>query len=294
MYYLGIDGGGTKTVFQMTDALGNIYKRVEKGCSNPNDIGMGQAQTVLKAGIYEVTEGIPLDNIKMFAGLSGGGLSGKNKELFGSFFENFGFCKYANGSDIENLIGLVNYKKAVLVIMGTGFVVYGINAQNRKQVSGWGQFFDRGGSGYTIGRDGICAALEALDGSGEDTKLVGILEHGIGESVQKHLAEFYRGGKRYIAGFSKEVFEAAKVGDRVAVDILENNMKFAAQKIQATLRQLPIESEERIPVVFAGGICKQWDVVEPLLAEGLDMSSCFLEKIEREPVEGAIYLAMQL
>ncbi|MBR6682061.1 MAG: XRE family transcriptional regulator, partial [Clostridia bacterium] len=42
-YFLGIDGGGTKTVFKLTDDKGGVIDCIYKGSSNPNDIGMEKA-----------------------------------------------------------------------------------------------------------------------------------------------------------------------------------------------------------------------------------------------------------
>ena len=74
-YFLGIDGGGTKTVFRLTDKNGNIYKELYKESSNPNDIGMKNAIHLLREGITEVCEQIPYEAITLFAGISGGGMT---------------------------------------------------------------------------------------------------------------------------------------------------------------------------------------------------------------------------
>ncbi len=297
-YFLGIDGGGTKTVFLLADLDGSVVNRVVKGGSNPNDIGMEQAKSVLKEGIEEVLGDIPCHRVTMFAGLSGGGLTGNNGEVLKDFFKTFGFETFENGSDIENLIGLADCKKGILVIMGTGFIVYAINGGEQKRISGWGQFFDEGGSGYTIGRDGIAAALSAWDGSGEKTILTSLLEEKIGESVQEHVAEFYRGGKRYIAGFAKEVFEAARLNDLTAQKILEKNMAFAAQKIRTAAIELCKDADgnvqEPIPVWFAGGVSNKWKILFPMIDSSVKMPRCILKRLEQEPVEGALKRAYQL
>ena len=38
-YYIGIDGGGTKTEIVICNLFGNIINRAFAGSSNPNDIG---------------------------------------------------------------------------------------------------------------------------------------------------------------------------------------------------------------------------------------------------------------
>lgn len=294
-YFLGIDGGGTKTVFKLIDENGTVINEIYKGSSNPNDIGMEKTTAVLNMGISEACSGIPYSKVTMFAGLSGGGLTSKNAALLNRFFKKFGFYAFDNGSDVENLVALSNYEKCVLVIMGTGFIVYALNGEERKRISGWGQFFDDGGSGYTLGRDAITAVLCEADGSGKQTKLTSLLEERIGETVPMHLAKFYQGGKKYIAEFADLIFLAAESGDKVSIDILEKNMAFVADKINAALIDLINNSGyENIPVLFSGGISEKADMLFPLIEKHISTSNCCLTRFENEPIDGAIKRAKSI
>lgn len=294
-YFLGIDGGGTKTAFKLVDENNNLISKTYKGSSNPNDVGMENAVAVLKEGINEVCGGILYSKITMFAGLSGGGLTGDNNKRLSRFFSKFGFYSFENGSDIENLVALSNYDKCVLVIMGTGFIVYALNGDVKQRISGWGQFFDDGGSGYTLGRDAITAVLCASDGSGEKTVLTNLLEERLGETAQMHLARFYEAGKKYIADFSQLVFVAAKKDDKVANEILEKNMCFVANKIDTAVKFLKENSQgQTIPVLFSGGISKESDVLFPLIEKHITQGNIILENTKKELVEGAVIKAQRL
>ena len=291
-YFLGIDGGGTKTLFKLVDENGVEVNQVCKASSNTNDIGIENTFTVLNDGISEVCKGINFSQITMFAGLSGGGLTSDNAQRFRSFFSKFGFCMFDNGSDIENLISLSDYEKSVLVIMGTGFIVYALDKEKRKRVSGWGQFFDEGGSGYTLGRDAITAVLCAGDGSGEQTEMTNLMFERLGETAEEHLTKFYQGGKRYIASFSDLVFEAAEKGDKIALEILEKNMKFVAHVISTAAAEFT--GEENIPVLFSGGISKENDVLFPLIEKYITVPNCNLARLESEPIDGALRRAKNI
>lgn len=52
-YLLGVDGGGTKTEFLLTDLHRNMVSRVVLGSSNPVDIGMDNCKKVLEEGISQ-------------------------------------------------------------------------------------------------------------------------------------------------------------------------------------------------------------------------------------------------
>lgn len=291
-YFLGIDGGGTKTAFKLTDENGVVISEVFKGPSNPNDIGMESATALLRDGINEVCKGIPLSKVTMFAGLSGGGMTGDNAKILNGFFEKFGFYAFQNGSDIENLVELSQCEECVLVIMGTGFLVYAITPEKRKRISGWGQFFDEGGSGYTVGRDGIAAALSEGDGSGNKTLITPLLEAKIGETAEEHIARFYNGGKRYIASFADVVFKAAEKGDRIAESILEKNMRFAAEKIDAAAKDLKVDG--KIPVIFSGGIVAKADLIFDMIRKNMSVKNVEFIKPQLEAVDGAVRRARRI
>lgn len=308
-YFLGIDGGGTKTMFRLVAENGTVINTVQKGSSNPNDIGMENAFVVLKEGISQVCRGIPYGKVTMFAGLSGGGLTGDNAQVLHKFFGEFGFAAYENGSDVENLIALADREKCTLVIMGTGFIVYALNGSRRKRIAGWGQFFDEGGCGYTLGRDAITAVLRQEDDSGERTVLAKLLTERIGETAEAHLAKFYQGGKRYIAEFSDLVLEGVRLDDKVARDILEKNMAFAAAMIDTAVRELRgvagsvpghagtnsvTLADEQIPVFISGGISAGQEMIFPLIDKYAAEKNRQLIRLKQEPVEGALRRARRI
>lgn len=293
-YFLGIDGGGTKTVFKLVDETGFTVNEICKGASNPNDIGMNNTTSLLEEGINEVCSGVPFYKITMFAGLSGGGLSGNNSETLNNFFKKFGFKNFENGSDIENLLTLANCEKCVLVIMGTGFITFAVNGNVKKRISGWGYFFEEGGSGYTLGKAVITAALREYDGSGKKTKLTYYLEEKIKESAAKHLAKFYKGGKKYVASFANLVFKAAAEQDTVALNILEQNMKFAANIIDTAVNEIQSKCKGEVPVLFSGGITTESNLLFPIITKHLKNKNCKLLKIQGEQIDGAVQRAISI
>lgn len=290
LYLLGIDGGGTKTVFRLTDTSGKVIRTVSKSSSNPNDIGMDNAKKILDQGIWEVCQGIPYRNIAMFAGLSGGGLTGDNRQLLNEFFAEYGFWVYENGSDVENLIALAKYPQCILMIMGTGCIGYCLNGKERQRVGGWGYHFEEGGSGYCIGRDAISAVLSASDGSGEKTILAELLEDRTGETADRHLTRFYTEGKQYIASFADLVFTAAANGDPVAENILDGNMHCVAGMLDAAQKHYTTH----VPVLFFGGISSHYEVLFPMIRKYLNQPNMSLEYISDEQVDGALLRAKQL
>lgn len=291
-YFLGIDGGGTKTEFKLEDESGKTLRLVRKGPSNPNDIGIEQTQRLLDEGVREACCDLPYGSISMYAGISGGGLTGNYAQMLHRFFEKYGFLTFDNGSDIENLAALADCDPCVLVIMGTGFIVFALNGEKRHRIAGWGQLFDEGGSGYTLGRDAVCAALRAADGSGPETLISELLMQRFGETAEAHVAALYRGGKKYIADLSAVVFRAAESGDAVAQGILDKNMAYAAAMIDAALGK--ITSDSPVKVLFSGGISARHADLFKRIQRHIKDQRGQLVYLDQAPVDGAVCLARRL
>ena len=68
-YYLGIDGGGTKTELCLADKDGTILSSALFRASNPNDIGIDATCALLSKGIDKVTKDYDRADISVFAGI---------------------------------------------------------------------------------------------------------------------------------------------------------------------------------------------------------------------------------
>ena len=291
-YYLGIDGGGTKTEFALADSTGAVVKRIVlEGC-NPVDIGIDECQRILASGIESVTEGISLSRISVFAGLAGG-ITGDNQRKINRFLKKYRFGRYDNGSDAQNAVyaGLKE-SDGVAVIIGTGAIVFARRDRELIRIGGYGYLFGDMGSGYSIGRDGIAAALSAEDGSGDATILLESVREKCGKPrVLDALSDFYTGGKRLIADYASTVFDAEARGDRVAREILETNFKQLARLIKTAVNK--IYDGKRLPVTLVGGISKRESTVLGLLKDYLKEieDKCTTQVCKLPVVNGALMLA---
>ena len=292
-YFLGIDGGATKTDFVLADGEDNVIKSITLGSCNPVDIGFDGATRVLEEGIRLVTSNIPFRKIAVFAGISGGA-SGDNQKKLSEFFARFRFARYKNGSDIEPLITVgLREEDGIAVIMGTGSVAFAVKGGVARRIGGLGYLFDNGGNGYSLGRDAIRAAICAEDGSGEETLLCEAVKKKIGaETALGALTRFYSLGKRGVAEYAPLVFEAAKRGDRVAEEILFRNMKEIATLIKTGGRIL---DSKKIKTVFVGGLTAEWELLCPLIQKHLGSDRDYALSVYRgSSALGAVALAKQL
>ena len=119
-YLLGIDGGGTKTEFLLTDMNGKEIKRIILGASNPVNLGIENTCRLLSEGINKICAELDYSEISVYAGIAGA-KTGDNEKLITEFLSGFGFGAFASGSDIDLALELtLKGENGTVVIMGTG------------------------------------------------------------------------------------------------------------------------------------------------------------------------------
>lgn len=291
MFYLGIDGGGTKTEFAFANSNGHIIKSVCLGTSNPSDIGIENALNVLRMGIIEVCGNIPKSNISVFAGLAGGSTAGISKQI-SSFLSKFGFAEAKSGSDAMNAIATsLGDADGISVIMGTGSVAFAQANGKIHRVGGYGYLLGDAGSGFSLGREAISSALCFEDGSGEETILYDAVRKKCGtERVLESLEKFYDGGKREIAQYAPLVLNAYADGDKVAKRILFDNLEKVAQTIRGASKYLP-NTKAPTRVVLCGKLCTKDDIIYRALCEIMAKENYSISICNQPLIFGALRLA---
>lgn len=291
IYFLGIDGGGTKTDFALADIDGNIIRTHKTSSCNPIDIGIDEAKKILKDGIYKICDDIPFSSVYTFAGIAGG-TTADMKEKLKEFFDEFEFCAFLNDSDNRNIIATgLGTADGMTVILGTGVCVYTQINKKHKRTAGWGYLIDNGGSGYNLGRDALNAYFCAYDKTGDKTLLTYEIDKMYPGGPQKIMGYIYEGGKRAIASFAPAVFLALEKGDEIADNILKRNTEEVARFIKTAANDF---QANQIPVVLSGGLTKQAYVIDYIKQALHNDERLCLKILDREPVYGAVMMAQQL
>ncbi|GAQ16196.1 glucosamine kinase GspK [Oceanobacillus picturae] len=294
-YYIGIDGGGTKTNAVLADEKGNILSQAISGASNPNAVGEQELSQVFQTLFLKLdNEGkTPLKNVKwVYAGIAGSA-NPANRTLLESilskllphatvFVEPDAVCALYSGT----------YGGAGIVqIAGTGSITYGMNeAGDQGRVGGWGYLFGDEGSGYAIGRAGVTEALKSVDGRGEPTILLEMLyEHFQVSQAQELIKKVYNAKqpKTIIAPLSRIVFQAYGQEDVVAQAILQQAAKDITSQIMALYRTL-FTGDEKTEVVLCGGVFQEKAVMPVLLKNYLENIPLTLVQPEFPPVAGSL------
>jgi len=291
-YFLGIDGGGTKTKFMLKNQNGDIINELTLGASNPTSVGIDACCELFYNGIKEICKDIPLGKVSIFIGAAGCGIT-TNKNAVYQRLTPLNPSSLTVSSDAENIIaaGLKN-ENGVIAIMGTGSVIFVSIDSIHKRIGGYGHFIGDTFSASEIGRACLEAVFSELDKSGEKTVLTKKITDEKGTDVSKILNDMYNEGKTYMAALSHYVFEAAKEGDSVAKQIIDNNINKFAKLLLSALSLLP--KDKKYPIVLAGGITHYKDfflekLKKKITAENLED----IKVLDEEPVEGAVLMAMK-
>jgi glucosamine kinase len=173
-FFLGIDGGGTKTRCLLGDEDSVLASGSASGC-NIVRVGEACARDALSGAIHEacVQAGVsPQQIARTCAGIAGAGDDGVASlvqrqliEILGGAIEVIGDMEIALESAFAGGPGVV-------VIAGTGSIVYGKNDQGEHtRAGGWGRMVSDEGSGHWIGVEALRAALRAHD-AGENSALL--------------------------------------------------------------------------------------------------------------------------
>ena len=161
IYYLGIDGGGTKTELALSDPNGKIICRIFTDGCNPNTVGIERTKRIIEDGIAQICKEVSPSSVVVYAGIAGCA-SGNYAEEIKSMLEKMSFAACDVGSDNNNIVAAgLGDNEGITMILGTGICSYVVKKEETKRIAGWGYLFDNGGSAFHIGRDAINAYFSA-------------------------------------------------------------------------------------------------------------------------------------
>ena len=277
-YYVGVDGGGTKTEFVWTDEKGNVVLRKLSGSSNPNDIGKDKMIADMVAAFLK---NMPLDaeSVDVCMGLSGLSFSGCQDELLNELKKIPQIARVDLCSDVQIALDSAYDGDGAIVIIGTGNVGYVRRQGECILVGGGGYMIDLSFSGYDVGREALNAILSAFDGRGESTLLTPLILEKTGLTVKEIVREVYRQGKAYVASFAPFVFTAYDQGDDVAKQILQRRVTDLEPLLFGVRNALKTDVCE---ITLLGGLSRRWETVYGFLSEKIKEK--FVFKLASMPV----------
>lgn len=163
-YYIGIDGGATKTLARFG---GNGQQPIGKSAgpsSLTQNLPLAVSNVVSLCHQLLVAAGVRASLVTLACGLAGAGNEAAAQVLRGKL-ESMGFAKVAVTSDAHtSLIGARAGTPVVMAAIGTGSVAMRLDRDGSiRQFGGWGLSVGDEGSGAAVGKSAVRALLWELD-----------------------------------------------------------------------------------------------------------------------------------
>ncbi|MFC3802992.1 N-acetylglucosamine kinase [Cohnella sp. GCM10012308] len=300
-YYLGVDGGGSKTYALVADEQGRVVGKGKSGNGN-HQIDRECA----RRSIREATEmalasaGIAREQVASACF----GLAGADREtdfrILRPMIGELGFAKHEIHCDtIIAMRAGTSRPYGVVLICGSGTNGAGLSpAGESLQVGGFTYMTGDFGGGTALAVEAFRTVIRAWDGREEETALTPLVLAETGYSTAEEMFHDYLDRDlQPPLSLAKLLFEAAEGGDAAAQAILRKQGEESGLQASAIIRRLGM-SDETFDVVMAGSILTRgkgdWVHAGIRQAVAAAAPNATVVKLAVEPVVGALWLAFEV
>jgi glucosamine kinase len=297
-YFIGIDGGGTKTTCAVGDEV-RVLASATAGPSNIVRVGEAQARKSLTQAVQQActASGITPDQVaRTCVGASGAAhpeLAAIVREILAEIVPS----PVAVVGDMEiALEAAFGEAPGVIVIAGTGSIAYGRNAKGATlRAGGWGFEIGDEGSAHWIGRAAVSAVLRASDQRGDAVGSLPLVKNlckawGVGS-----LPDLARAANSVPSpDFAVLVPAVVAAADELAGEVLARAGRELAQVAAVVVRRLLAEdTHASVPVAMIGGVFRHAALVREAFYNELRSIEPRAQVMPQvvEPVEGALRIA---
>ncbi len=237
-YYLGVDGGGSKTTAVVYDEKGNFISKALGESINYYSAGMENARLAMKEIINSLS-------VKKFD-CAVMGMSALNSRAGEEETERF--CggiidskKIIMDSDLFVALEAMNCEgECAFVVSGTGSMAVCRDENGEmNHAGGFGYIIGDEGSGYSIALNAVKTAIRAAENIVAPTLLTEkCLEYFSAENIYELIDIFYEKtvSRKKLAAFSEEVYCCARNGDLTAHEILRNEALLLSQTVLSLIK----------------------------------------------------------
>ncbi|MBU5485891.1 hypothetical protein KQI86_16340 [Clostridium sp. MSJ-11] len=296
-YYIGIDGGGTKTICLLGNCNNEVIDSFKSGPTNYHSIGVKQTEEVFSSMFtyFYNKHNIDKDNIIAIC-LGGAGVDCEEDEnLLRNIFKALGYKNklLIFNDSITTLVGANGDMKGAILISGTGSISYGIDIHgNAVRVGGWGHIIDDDGSGFAIGRDALKKIMESYDGRSEETILWEKVSKTLEISNYEELIPFiYNSKKQYIADLAPLVLESY-YSDKISRDIVDKAVEDLFKIVKTLSFKIKIQNFQ---LSFGGSILLKSSLMNNLLKKKIndEFPRIIIHTPYDDSAHGALNLALK-
>ena len=311
-YYLGVDGGGSKTTCAVGDES-SILATATVGASNITRVGEAGAREALQQAIHEACRVAGVDPQRVLRACIGAAGAGRPEiagivrnivaEIISGKIEVVGDMEIA-------LMAAFGTGPGVIVIAGTGSIAFGRDAQGRTaRAGGWGFAVSDEGSAHWIGRAAVSAVLRAADQAGDErveddrewaaARLFRELKTAWSVDSLEQLARTANTNGDFAILFPA-VLAAAEAGDAVTRQVNAQAAGELARLAGIVLRHLfsgqRSSAPSAVPMAMAGGVFRHAAMIRELFYNEVHAANpdVVLNPEVVDPVHGALQMARRV
>ena len=294
-YYLGIDGGGTRTTASVCDENGALMCKVTGKTINFYSVGIENARKNLSeiiSDIYKNIGEVTFENA--FIGCSA--LDDRaDRDTVNSLCD--GVIKSKSiVMDSDTYVALFSGETALpraVVICGTGSMVTGLDEKIYTK-GGWGHIIGDGGSAYSIAVNGLSEAVNLFDENKQNEPLVKSAQEFFKKYNLREIIDFVYNEsttKDVIADFAKCVSVEAENGDKISLDIIKGE----CNKLLRTVCSLINEMNSCEILYLYGGVFQNNALFKEYFINAFNEKYPLIkaELLTLPPDEGALKLARE-
>lgn len=301
-YYIGIDGGGTKTAITIGKCDGICLETIEKsGCSH-KEIGIDAVVELIAAGVREITQSVnvtPSECAGCCIGLPCYGESPdadiEIEEKLKKALSPIPVCIVNDA--VVGWAGSLECSEGIHLVAGTGAVAYARSDDGREaRTNGWSVFFSDEGSCYWVGKKAMSLFAQEADGRKPKGALYEIVKKEFGLQNDFEFIDIaeqsYAPHRHKVAYFQIFAEKAALAGDCEAKKLYIEAAQYLADSASGIIKQLGWENK-RVTVSYYGGLFKAGDLILDPLKERLEAMNCIMATPKRTAIEGALLLSIK-
>ena len=301
-YYIGIDGGGTKTAFTIGKNDGIPLYTIEKTGSSHKDIGIDAVVELITNGVREIAKsanvslddcagccmGLPCYTESPEADIE---LEEKMKKALAPI------PVYIVNDAVVGWAGSLECNEGIHLVAGTGALAYARCDDGRDaRTNGWSEFFSDEGSCYWVGKKAMSLFAMEADGRRPKGALYDIVtkEFDLKSDIEfiDVVEQVYAPHRHKVASFQFFAEKAALAGDEEAKKLYAEAAECLADSAMGLIKQLGWENK-KINVSYFGGLFKAGDLVLKPLRELLEAMNCTMVTPKRIAVDGALLLCIK-
>ncbi|MEX6585606.1 N-acetylglucosamine kinase [Paraclostridium bifermentans] len=302
MYYIGVDGGGTKTTFTMINNMGEKITQYTTKTTHYEQVGFDGLEDTLNEGLSKIIEksNVDIDKIdSVFLGIPGYGEVKSVVKKINCICERvFNKIEFRIGNDVEaGFEGSLAGKPGINIVSGTGSIALGKDLHgNTIRCGGWGDYVGDEGSAHWIGKK----TIEVFSKEADKRLNRGLIYEKVREyldidddfEIIDYVSNKINKDRTQIAQFSKICFESAKLNDENALDIFN----LAGYELSLLVKMIinELEFEDEITISYSGGVFKSGDLIINPIKNNLSGYNVKLIKPILEPDMGSCLLAYKI